>query len=685
MPLVRSIYARFVSLSPAFRRFLGAAVILFLCLLAYLPAMQGKFLWDDLYLVGANPFFKSPRFIFEVFRHYLYVDSFSAYYRPVQNLSYILDYYFWNQQEFGYHLSNVLFHAASAILLYFVLRRCLRRLGAPSAAFAEAAAFCVALIWAVHPVHNAAVAYVAGRADSLAMMFALAGWLLFTGQGTGWRPLVASLFAPICFLLALCSKEIAFVWIALFLIYLFAFEKDRAWPAKLRITALLLAALAVYLALRHMLGNRAPQQSAIDPWPERLILMFRALGQYTALLFYPANLHMERTLWTGPDFTALPHWFDALRGDWLSLLGLLTVALFVLACASPLPGRKIRIFGVAWFVLGFLPISNLFPLNAQVAEHWIYLASAGYILMLAGFACALPAPRLRWLAAAIPVAVLALGIRTAYRAADWADPETFFRQTIAAGGSSDRASLTLAKLYSDRGDYKQSEAILRDALRRFPGYASARINLGINLVNQGRTKEASALLNFSPGAESEIAAHVPSTWTAALNLAHIQYNQHHPDAALAILDGALERYPSTWDLIYYRAQILWITKDASAALPAVRQYAAAHWWHYDSHLMLGELLSSSGDYSGGIALSRDAATLDIHNPAPFEDIARAALRADKLPEALEAQAQAIERSPFQPHEYKIFASILNELHRPAEAEAALREAQLLSVSYTPGS
>ena len=36
-----------------------------LCLLAYLPAIQGKFLWDDLYLVGGNPFFRSPRFVLD--------------------------------------------------------------------------------------------------------------------------------------------------------------------------------------------------------------------------------------------------------------------------------------------------------------------------------------------------------------------------------------------------------------------------------------------------------------------------------------------------------------------------------------------------------------------------------------------------------------------------------------------
>ena len=51
------------------RTLLGGALILVACILAYAPVLHGKFLWDDLYLVGANPFFRSPRFVFEVFRH----------------------------------------------------------------------------------------------------------------------------------------------------------------------------------------------------------------------------------------------------------------------------------------------------------------------------------------------------------------------------------------------------------------------------------------------------------------------------------------------------------------------------------------------------------------------------------------------------------------------------------------
>ena len=77
--------------------------------------------WDDSFLVRDNPFIKSPLLIFEAFRHYLFLDSYSAHYRPVQNLSFIVDYFFWNGNVYGFHLTNLLLHIASGLLLYLLL------------------------------------------------------------------------------------------------------------------------------------------------------------------------------------------------------------------------------------------------------------------------------------------------------------------------------------------------------------------------------------------------------------------------------------------------------------------------------------------------------------------------------------------------------------------------------------
>jgi hypothetical protein len=108
----------------------------------YAPALRGGLIWDDIYLVGENPFFKSPQFGLEVFRHWLFFDSFSTYYRPVQNWSYMLDYWLWQGSPVGYHLTNVGLHATAAFLLYLLLRQLLptllEREAAPAASTVSA-------------------------------------------------------------------------------------------------------------------------------------------------------------------------------------------------------------------------------------------------------------------------------------------------------------------------------------------------------------------------------------------------------------------------------------------------------------------------------------------------------------------------------------------------------------------
>src|SRR5215831_3279456 len=144
----------------------------------HLPALQGERIWDDQYLSLGNPFIKSPLLILETFRHYLFLDSLSIHYRPIQNISYIFDYFFWNTDPTGFHLTNILLHTSCGILLFFLLRRLFGTL-AVKPNTNKVMAFLVALVWVVHPVHSAAVDYISGRADSLAFAFASAGWLAF--------------------------------------------------------------------------------------------------------------------------------------------------------------------------------------------------------------------------------------------------------------------------------------------------------------------------------------------------------------------------------------------------------------------------------------------------------------------------------------------------------------------------
>ncbi len=656
-----------------------------LCLAAfavYVPCLDGEFLWDDHFLVGNNPFFKSPIFAVEVFRRYLFLDSFAVYYRPVQNLSYMLDYWLCGTAPFGYHCFNVLYHGLGASLLFLLLRKVLPALWPDSSTVQRSAvAFGIALVWCVHPVHNAAVAYVSGRADTLAMLFALGAWLLYfrahSVRKQSARIALLSLAWCLTFL-ALCSKEIAFVWIALFAFYVVVFEREKSWKARVFYVAGVLSVIAVYAALRHAVAISDPRvQAGFTPPPicARVILMLRALGDYTGLIFYPGNLHMERVVFTSDAYRDPATWALAIRFEYLSIIGVLTLAGFAWACFSNARGREIRCFGVAWFVLGFLPISNLFPLRAEAAEHWIYMPSIGFLVLLTGAVLAMPA---RWQTAAIAAATLALiplGMRTASRSAEWADPEVFYQQTMINGGFSNRVVLNLARVYSDHGKLQKAETVLREAVRRYPDFPNARINLGLNLRSQGRHAEAEEFLKFDRATSDQMAKEAPHTWAAALNVAHLRFTEKKAAEALSILDDAIARTPDIWELVSFKAEVIQETEGPAAAIAVVQPFAASRWWHYDSQLELGKLLALSGDQTGAASALDLASRLDIHASEPFGILARAELKNGRAAEAYETQLRAMKRAPEQATDYLFLAAILHELNRQPEAREALRKAE----------
>jgi len=685
-----SLLLRFIAAGLAVRwhRLLAWLVLLLAGGSIYAPALGGDLIWDDYYLVRENPFFRSPVFGWEVFRHYLFFDSFSTYYRPVQNWSYILDYWLWRGEPAGYHLTNILLHCLSGIFLFALLGQLLPRLIGHQSKPARRgtfpiAALLIALVWVVHPIHNAAVAYISGRADSLASFFALLAWLLARRTAEA-RSLPARVglggAAMLAMLLALCSKEIALVWLAIFALHTLFFESAWSWRVKGRAVAGALVVLAGYAVLHALPEVRVPMaDSPSAPFADRFLLMLRALGDYTGLILWPAQLYMERTLSDPTIYRSVAAWREGVRWELLSLGGLLVLFAGVWLCRFRGEAHRLRLFGALWFVAAFLPISNLFPLNAEVAEHWLYLASIGALLLLAGTALALP-PRAQLIAVVgTLLAVGALGWRTAVRAGDWVSVETFCRRTIEDGGATPRILITLASSYGDRRDFARQETILRRLTARLPDYAPARINLGICLAQQGRTAEAEPLLRVEK-ADADAESHrFPKTWRAALHLARLHQQGQRPADALAVLAEARARFPATWELVKYESEIRGV-----AALPAVAAFAEAHWWHLDAWSTLGRLRARDGQPDAAIAAWRAASRLDIYAAEPLADIAQLELDRHRPQAALADQLAAVARAPDQPQHYLMLGQILETLGRSAEAIAAVRQARSLAAASRLG-
>ena len=90
----------------------------------YGNSTQGKFVWDDSFLVSNNPHIMSLTKIPQLFTEDVGagVNRQYNFYRPLQMLSFALDYFFWKDNVFGFHLTNIFIHVLVAISIFFLVR-----------------------------------------------------------------------------------------------------------------------------------------------------------------------------------------------------------------------------------------------------------------------------------------------------------------------------------------------------------------------------------------------------------------------------------------------------------------------------------------------------------------------------------------------------------------------------------
>ena len=658
-----------------------------------LPAIQGQLIWDDVCLTRDNPFIKSPLLALEAFRHYLFLDSLSGHYRPVQNLSYMFDYFFWNTDPAGFHLSNILLHVVAGLLLYRLLTHLLGK-GAGlwnsddpgSARAGTLAAFIISGIWMVHPVHSAAIDYISGRADSLAFVFSAGAWLLVLRARiakTRWLKGILYPLAALAGVLALCSREIACIWILIFLVHTLIFAGDISKKVKITTIVCCALVLAAYAELRRLPVARA-EKPFTENWSAavRGTLMLRALGDYGRLMVFPGNLHMERTIFDPGNYLSRESWRKTAASEYLSILGLVVLAAFIYGCVRRGIGQRARMMGTVWFFAAYLPISNIVQLNATVAEHWLYLPSVGFLLFLGG--CALDLPRRfgAGLTVIAAIAILALSVRSTIRSSDWSNEEKFYKRTLAAGGTSCRVGVNLGQIYANRGEYATAEKMFRHILETNPDYPIARNNLANVLVREGKTAEAESLFARDAQHAKEARVQYPRIWLAVLNLAQMRSGAKDDTGAIAVLEHARADYPQVWELISLESELLRRTQGPLPALRLIENYTRQNWWHHAAWLAEGRLYAENNDVAQSTRALRYAALLDVHDVQALNSLAAISVRQNNLEQACATQRRAIAREPNQPRQYLMLAEILDKMGRTSEAQNARDEATRLKAIAT---
>ena len=124
----------------------------------------------------------------------------------------------------------------------------------------------------------------------------------------------------------------------------------------------------------------------------------------------------------------------------------------ILILAAIIYRKKERIipFSIAWFFINYLPVSNVYPLNAFFAEHWIYLPCLGLFILGGWIAVKLceKGRIFKWLACLVLAFLLVCNFHLTMKQNQyWRNPEDFYRRTLQYSPHSSRVYFRLGLLY----------------------------------------------------------------------------------------------------------------------------------------------------------------------------------------------------------------------------------------------
>jgi len=410
----------------------------------------------------------------------------APYARPLVIVTLSLDRLLGDLHPLAYHLTVEIIHLANVILVHGVLSA----LGvAPLEALAAAA------IFAVHPLQTAAVAWISGIADPLFTMFVLLAFRLQLAAVVAVRrSLLARIGAVASFLCATAAKETALVFPFL-LIAASLFLPGISVPppiskkgrARAVITSaapfLVVAAGALLYRVTVLGGGAFGGGIGAIPLDVRLRTAAHLILSYLTL---PLRLG---ALTVCDDYALSTRW-DAAT---LAALGVLAALL-----AGVVHFRKRQpfiVFGVAWMLLGLLPVLNVVPILHYRADRFFYFPFIGW--SLAAIVLIRPAMALvqeygilsaRWQRTGAPLVLAlivgALIILTIRRNALFADDVTLFESTVQVSPLCREAHTTLGDAYLRSGRSADAVVQYQQALAAQPERASYVVTPKV-LINLG--------------------------------------------------------------------------------------------------------------------------------------------------------------------------------------------------------
>ncbi len=631
---------------------LWGGLIVLITLLAYAPALRGGFVWDDA-LIVENRLVKAGDGL-----HRFWFTTQAPDYYPLTWSLWWVEWRLWGNHAAGYHVVNVLLHAANAILAWAVLRR----LKIPGAWLAG-------LIFAVHPVNVATAAWISEQKNTLSMFLYLMAILLYLqfDDGMRWRWYGLSLIA---FLLALLSKTAVVMLPVVLLGCLWWRHGEIRRQDWLRVMpffmfSFVLGLVTVWFQHNRVLGGHAARA---DSFLGRLASAGWAPWFYLYKTVWPYNLNVIYPKWQ----IDAAYWGSYVPG--IVLLGCLALLWWKRRTWGRSPLFAFGYFVVTLFpVLGF--IDQGFYGVSLVADHWQYYSIIGIIALMTGAGatiCERLGKQGQFVGVVASVAtVIVLGTAAWARSGVYADSRTLWQDTLAKNPNAWLAHNNLGFSLASDGDIAGAARHYEQALRLNADYAIAHNNLGAVLLRTGKIPEATEQLRRAVDIEPDCAAAHNNLGSAFFQTGEIQdaiqqFGQAvriDPDYAEAHcnLGNALWKAGRNQEAIDHYEKAIVLDPDSAQAhnnlgvlLQADRLTEAMA--HYEralqinpnyakAHFNLGKALAQSGLDEKAIAQYQQALRLKPDDADAHYDLAVSLAREGKVGEAILHLQNALKLEP----------------------------------------
>lgn len=447
------------------------AFLFFISCALYLKSVSFQFLptWDDGGYLLNNPVVHSLSFDNV---KAMFTTAIMGNYAPLHMFSYAVEYRLWGDNPLGYHLVNVVLHAANACGVYRIVNDVTHDRGG---------AFCAAILFAVHPVNVEKVAWISESKTLFSSLFLLAAFSWYMRYHREKRGLFYVL-AILCFLVGMLFK----VSIATLPFAILAYEH---LVARVKISW---ARIAPFFAISLVVGSAAVwaqlQRGSVDQGilSTDVLLgqvyptMAPTLWKYLELLFWPVHLsgYYETTLYH--SFLETPVMFSL-------------AAFVVLVTVIVWKGNAQVRFWSVWFSAFLLPAANIVPLPVYYADRYLYASGIG-VFALAGLAAMYAwEKREEWkyaLRPAFPVLAALLAVMSFGRLDVWRNELVFWEDTVRKSPNLFKPHLNLGVTYEKAGRLDEAEREYRASLA-IHSTEQARYNLGMVLMKKQYRQKSS--------------------------------------------------------------------------------------------------------------------------------------------------------------------------------------------------